>query len=186
MTSAETSQDDGGQNGRHADRLKWYQATVELAKAMAWPIAVLIIFISIRAPLWSTLTELPRLIQSAQKVTVGTVSIERKLRDAGIPTETRKALARLSRRGLVLLLDTGKLGFGYLPADWESSSQNAAALRELQSEGLVVITKSTNDSGYAYQYSLTDAAKNAYDIILKSIESQLFEDKPPIELKPQT
>ena len=156
--------------------LNWYRPSVDLFKSAIWPITVLFIFLSIKAPLLSSLAELPAVIQSTQKVTIGTVSIERRLRDAGIPADIRRALAKLSKNGLILLLDTGKLGFGYLDADWETENSNAATLRELQKEELIIIAKADPDEKYPVRYSLSPPARNAYEILLKSVIAQLAED----------
>jgi len=159
--------------------LNWYRASVDLVKSAIWPMAVLFLFWSVKAPILSSLAELPAVIRSSQKVTVGTVSIERRLSDAGIPTDVRRALAKLSRDGLVLLLDTGRIGFGYLNAGWEKKDNKASAIQELQHEKLIVIAKTDTGEQYPFQYSLTPSARNAYEVVLRSVITQLAESAAP-------
>lgn len=157
----------------------WYRVSVDLFKAVIWPIAVLFIFFSIKAPVLSMLAELPAVIKSMQKMTIGSVSIERRLRDAGIPADVRRALAKLSRQALILLLDTGRLSFGYLEADWETKDQKASAIQELQKQGLLIVRKTAPGEEYPFKYSLTPAADKAYEIVLTSVVAQLAEDSAP-------
>ena len=73
----------------------------------------------------------------------------------------------------MLLLHTGQLGFGYLSADWESTDSNAAAVKELRDQGLVVLEKTSLGAAYPLQYSLTAPAKRAYEAVLSSLISQV-------------
>jgi hypothetical protein len=161
-------------------RSSWFGTLVELIKATAWPASILLIFFYIKEPLVLTLSQLPAVIQSAQNVTVGTISIS--LRKAGIPSDVRAGLSKLSKEGLVLLLDTGKNGFGYVGEDWESADPKAKALRELREASLVTIAKSQPGESYPMRYSLTPAARNGYNVLLLSIISQLVGD-PAAEAK---
>jgi hypothetical protein len=87
--------------------IEFYRATVDLVKAMIWPAVLLFIFLYIKDPIVSSLNHLPEIIKSSQKMTVGTVSIERKLEEAGIPEDVRNALARLSRGTFMFFLKSG-------------------------------------------------------------------------------
>jgi hypothetical protein len=156
----------------------WFEMLVELIKATAWPASILVIFLFIKAPLLSALSELPSLIQSAQNVTVGSISIN--LRQAGIPNEVRKGMSKLSRSAIVVLLETGQTGWGYLDGNWESTSSRAGAVKELQANKLVSVTPTKAGESYPLQYTLSAEAKNAYDVLLGSIISQLAEDRAVI------
>jgi hypothetical protein len=169
------SENKAGAKNQGGDLLNWYRASVDLFKSAIWPTAVIFIFLSIKDPLQASLAELPGVIQSAQKVTIGNVLIERKLKDAGIPADVRKALAKLSKNSLILLLETGKLGWGYLQADWETQNYNKSEIKELRNEGLMIVEKAEPGDSYPFKYSLSPAAKNAYDVVLSSIISQLAE-----------
>jgi len=158
--------------------LAWCRLAVDLTKAAVWPMAALILFFSLRSPITSSVNEIPTLIRSAHKVSVGKFTLETILKEAGIPPDIRKSLARVSRPGLVLLLDTGRIGWGYLRKNWESDEERANAIRELQKEGLITITPVTNEPDYPFKYTFTPQAKNAYEAILKSVTNQLAEGAP--------
>ena len=159
--------------------LVWYQTSVAIIIAILWPLVATIVFLSLKEPLVSSIMELPVLIRGAQTITVGALSIDRRLKYAGIPEDTRRGLAKLSKASLVLLLHTGKNGFGYLDSDWGIKDLDANAVRELQRESLITVAKSEKHDKYAIRYSLTPSAQASYEIVLNSVLAQLAEDIKP-------
>jgi hypothetical protein len=146
---------------------------IELIKATAWPVAILVIFFFLKGPLLLALSEIPSLIRSAQNLTVGSVSIS--LRSAGIQDDVRKGLSKVSRDGLRIMLGSGVRPFGYLSADWESNDSDRDALKELQADNLITITPSPPGEAYPFQYRPTPGAKRAYDVLLAYLVAQLAE-----------
>ncbi|WP_319573722.1 hypothetical protein [uncultured Desulfobacter sp.] len=150
--------------------IEFYRATVDLVKAMIWPAVLLFIFLYIKDPIVSSLNHLPEIIKSSQKMTVGTVSIERKLEEAGIPEDVRNALARLSRGTFMFFLKSGAT-WHYLSENGESTG-DAKYLLDLKEEKLITIDK-TDHSQFPFKYTPTPYAKSAYEIVLHNVILQL-------------
>ncbi len=152
-----------------------YRTSVDLIKALIWPVVTIFIFLSIRTPLLSLLRELPALLPDTTRLTVAGVSLERRLKEAAVPPEVQRAVGSLSPTALRLLLDTGKVGMRYLDKDWERTNSDASAIHDLTKAGLGVVTESSEGSSYPMQYNLTDSGKYAYEVLLRILVEQLCE-----------
>ena len=151
----------------------WLGFSAAALKSIAWPAVALVIFFSLRASLLSVFAEIPVLLPGLQKLSIGAVSFERTLRDAGIPPEVRATLAKASKTSFALLLRAGQVPFAYLNADWEVSDSDAVAIKELRAQNLIDIQPSPPGSTYPIQYTLTPQARLAYEAIVLSLVSQV-------------
>ena len=159
--------------------LAGYKLSVDLTKAVLWPLVTLFIFLSIKTPLLSLLSQLPEVLSSTTHIAIGGVSLDRRLKDAAVSPEVRKSVGNLSPDALRLLLRAGNIGFIYLESGWKHTDTDATAIDELTKSGLAVVTKSPEGSSYPVQRSLTDSGMQAYKILTQVLIDQLL-DRPSI------
>lgn len=152
-----------------------FEISVELTKAIAWPIVSMIALISFLGPLRSTAKQLPDLVSRSGSISIGSLSIEveRGLRNQA-SSEVKTALSELSPNGIRELLDTTA---AYYSNPISGSIQDT--YDELLSLGLIEeVSQSqlqTLNPEYVYGIAITSLGEDTKDFLLAVIEELIQE-----------
>lgn len=85
-----------------------------------------------------------------------------------ISSDLLKTTSTLSEEALLYILDTGKIGFGFMEKNWQESDDDAPQVIELVNNGIITLSES-GDETYPIQYNLTYRGTEIYQSITKTI-----------------
>lgn len=132
-----------GEPKARAERQSGIVLLVDLAKAVAWPVLIMVLVIVFFAPIRKTLNLVPMKIESASKASIGSMSweIERQALRQGGP-ELAQRVGRLSPAAIEELINTQRDTQVQLASDERMlislpNNDRLIALRELREAGLI-------------------------------------------------
>lgn len=161
-----------------ASALLYVQSVTNLIKAVAWPLVVIVIFVSLKEPVSNILDQVPSLISRSSKITISGVTLEFKERlRAESPPELRKALGELSPEAIRLLIDAGNET--HFEKKSNESDEFISALYQLRAKGLFEVAEGKLNYEYCktcdIRYEATPLGKDAYKIV-KDVLIKLLEE----------
>jgi hypothetical protein len=175
---SETSDDDTRQDTEaKSSFLAYYDLTVSLIKAVAWPLVVLFLFLWLHSPLTRTVEKLPNLISKSKKITVSGVGLEIDPSLAACAPDVYKALSGLSPDALKLLIKTGN-AHQYENSNEPGFAATRKALVELKNAGLIELQEGKEVDKPEYgdiHYWATETGRKAYDFLNAVVINELKE-----------
>lgn len=128
--------------------IKGVEATVNLVKAVIWPALILYVFFALHVPIDQILSELPEKLSEAQKISVGSLSLEvqaQAKRTGGM--ELAVTLQNLSPKAVALLININRAYWAVYSLDMQErkifgpSPERVKLVAELQSQNLLVFSE---------------------------------------------
>jgi hypothetical protein len=164
-----------------------YEISVDLVKALIWPLLIAIFFISYRQPISQTVQQIPSLLASSSELTIaGTkIQIDRRLR-ARTSTAVLQAMSQLSPDGMERLMDMVR----GTPVFGEKAIQRYRdEWQETISLGLVEITPwHGSDPEHAYGLRVTSLGRDVQQLVfvlLSEITGRLTTDVTAADTPPK-
>ncbi|HLJ90433.1 MAG TPA: hypothetical protein VKZ53_26730 [Candidatus Angelobacter sp.] len=160
-----------------------FELSVELTKALAWPILILIILAVFWTPLHDLVTLAPTLLGHSESITIAGVSIKlgQRLSSQASP-EVKKELAAMSPHSIDVLLSHTSSAYWSSDPSYAKSEHaqlaQAGLVKELSSDDL---RRSYPDKNYTYGIQLTEQGQEVRKFLIALISefaSQLQESQP--------
>jgi len=160
-----------------------YELTVDLIKALAWPVFAFFMLFSFWKPLHLAMNQLPEIVSQSDTITIAslTLKIDRGLQSKGLEpsSEVRDVLSKLSPGGIERILEVSS-------SSWytsESDAESKAANMELVNLGLLTLIppeELTKDGkNYAYGVRITALGKETQSYLYAIISEFVKELEQP-------
>jgi len=155
---------------RKRELILWFEHSVNLVKAVAWPTIVLLTLLIWRGPLTETIQQLPSIVSKSKKITLAGVVLEVG-QGVDVTPHIHAALANISPKSLTILVETPTGGINL----WEDQYQTEKSYySELVARKLITIKKNvTSDEIGDYMIDMTDLGIESRSFTLKVVIDQL-------------
>lgn len=151
-----------------------FEIAVELVKALAWPVVVLIVLIAFWSSLHSIADSLPNIISRSETITIAGLSIKVSKGLSKQPSEqVKQAISKLSSEGFRRLLNSGGASFWDRPDVAIGKSDNAELLRLglMEEVPSAELQDRANKRSYGYGVRLTPLGKETQNFLIEFVSS---------------